>query len=282
MNDRSVILLGGPDSGKTNYIGRLWPALDSRKGALVAAAQPHDIGFVLDTADHLFQGHFAPRSEHTDSRRDFEVVVQATESDNQTKIVIPDISGELWKKAVENSEIDADWMEELKCADGALLFVRVNSDQIIRPLDWVTSRRLLAQLGQDETKGTPTQVMLCELIRYLELTLSDRPDGGRPRLSVVVSAWDLVDQGTFDRGPESYILQEYPLLAGRLQDTLLDVRIFGLSVVGGDLSVDEPFRDAFLERGLDDHGWVVIHDAETNRWCKQADVTLPVAWVVGI
>ena len=40
---RSIILLGGPDSGKTNYIGRLWRALDVGAGALHAAEQPGDI-----------------------------------------------------------------------------------------------------------------------------------------------------------------------------------------------------------------------------------------------
>ena len=75
MTRRSVVLLGGPDSGKTNFIGRLWSALDARKGALVAVGQPDDIRFVLDTAEHLFQGHFAPRTQLQDGRRDFEVTV---------------------------------------------------------------------------------------------------------------------------------------------------------------------------------------------------------------
>lgn len=282
MTCRSVILLGGPDSGKTNYVGRLWPALDAGKGMLIAADQPDDIGFVLDTADHLFQGHFAPRSELTDARRDFEIVVRINGSDNTTQIVIPDISGELWRSAVDNSEIDAEWMEELQCADGALLFVRVNSDQDIRPLDWVTSKRLLEKVGQVESRGTPTQVMLCELIRYLELMLSNRPDGGCPRLSVVVAAWDLLDGEKSAAGPEAYIAREYPLLSGRLRDTFLDVRIFGLSVVGGDLLIDTDYREAFLETGLDNHGWVSCFNTETGEWCKDPDVTLPVAWVVGM
>jgi hypothetical protein len=282
MRARSVILLGGPDSGKTNYVGRLWPALDAGKGSLVAAMQPDDIGFVLDTAEHLFRGHFAPRSEHSDARRDFEIVVMT--AGIQTKIVVPDISGELWRKAVLDSEIAEDWMRELRRADGALLFVRVGSDQNVRPLDWVTSRKLLARVGQEEDRDKlPTQVMLCELIRYLELTLADRPDGGRPRLSVVVAAWDLVDAGVFERGPDAYLAREYPLLAGRIADTTrLDVRTFGLSVVGGDLEVDTAYRDAFFEKALDEHGWVVIRDAQTSLWRKDADVTLPVAWVVGI
>ena len=282
MSARSVILLGGPDSGKTNYVGRLWPALDAKIGRLVAATQPHDIGFVLDTAEHLFQGHFAPRTEHAEDRRDFEVIVRPAAGGEETAIVIPDISGELWRNAVIDSEIAQDWMDELRRAAGALLFVRVGSDQDVRPLDWVTSRKLLAKLGQDEDRSKlPTQVMLCELIRYLELTMAVRPDGGKPRLSVVVSAWDRVDQATFERGPSAYLATEYPLFAERLDDCEgLDVQTFGLSVVGGDLKDDPEFRDRFLDGGLDQHGWVAAVDPNSGSWTRQLDITLPVAWVV--
>ena len=198
----SVVLLGGPDSGKTNYVGRLWQALDAKKGRLIAAQQPENITFVLEVADHLFSGHFAPRSEHTDERRDFEVVVADREGGEETAIVVPDISGELWRNAVQDCEIARGWMQELRQADGALLFVRVGSDQDVRPLDWVTSQRMLAKLGGSEAPGLPTQVMLCELIRFLEVTLANRLDGSRPRLAVVVSAWDLVDAQKVAEGPQ--------------------------------------------------------------------------------
>ena len=102
---RSIILVGGPDSGKTNFVGRVWPALDAGTGRLYAARQPEDIRFVLDVADHLYSGNFAPRSEHADDRRDFEVVVAAQKGGDQTTIVIPDISGELWLNAAEHGEV---------------------------------------------------------------------------------------------------------------------------------------------------------------------------------
>ena len=44
---RSVVLLGGPDFGKTNYVGRVWSALILGKWRLHAAQQPNDIRFVL-------------------------------------------------------------------------------------------------------------------------------------------------------------------------------------------------------------------------------------------
>lgn len=278
---RSVVLIGGPDSGKTNYVGRAWPALDAKMGRLQAAQQPTDITFVLEVTDHLNSGHFAPRSELADSRRDFEVVVAEHKGGPETSIVIPDISGELWLRAVEDSEIAVDWMDELTRADGALLFVRVGSDQDVRPLDWVTSKRMMAKLGTPDDPSLPTQVMLCELLRFLEVSLINRPDGSRPRVAIVVSAWDAVDAEKFAAGPQAYLEREYPLLAGRLDDVeRLDVRVFGLSVVGGDLKTDEECRDAVQEGGLDGRGWVSDQD-EKGLWTRDRDLTLPVAWVVG-
>ena len=278
---RSIVLLGGPDSGKTNYIGPLWRTLDAGSGVLHAAEQPDDINFVLEITDHISAGGFAPRSEHSDARRDFEVVVAATKGGPQARIVVPDISGELWRNAVINSEIDSDWMDELKRADGALLFVRVGSDQDVRPLDWVTSRTLLERFGDEEELGLPTQVMLCELIRFLEVSLANREDGKRPRLSIVVTAWDLVDAEKFQQGPFAYIEREYPLVAGKLADIeSLDVRVFGLSSVGGDLKYDAAYRKAFLESGPDGHGWVAVN--VPDGWKKDPDITLPIAWAVGL
>lgn len=278
---RSIILLGGPDSGKTNYIGRLWHALDRGTGALRAIGQPDDIKFVLEVADHLYEGGFAPRTEHSDMRRNFEVIV-ATKSDGpQSKVIVPDVSGELWRDAVIDNEISPEWVEELKQADAALLFVRVGSDQDVRPLDWVTSRNYLEQIGESDDQGLPTQVMLCELIHFLEDSLAQREDGGLPRLSVVVSAWDLVDPDKFAQGPVAYLEREYPLVAGRLADVdSLNVQVFGLSVVGGDLKHDADYRQVYLEQGIDEQGWVTVNVG--GEWVKNNDVTLPIHWAVGL
>jgi hypothetical protein len=172
-------------------------------------------------------------------------------------------------------------MNELKQADAALLFVRVDSDQNVRPLDWVTSRKMLEKLGGEEDQGLPTQVMLCELIRFLECSLTDREDGGIPRLSVVVTAWDRVDAGKFAQGPVAFLEHEYPLVAGKLADLEgIDVQVFGLSIVGGDLKHDPAYRNAYLEAGLDSHGWVAVRDGDG--WRQDPDVTLPIAWAVGL
>lgn len=280
MSRRGVVLVGGPDAGKTNYVARLWHALKERRGAIHALTIPSNIAYVEEMIAHLFEGRFAPRSDLGSGRRDFAIEL-ATDADI-TELVIPDCSGELWLEAVRSCEIDAGWMDELQRSDGAALFVRVHSDSHVDPLDWIVSGDLMIGLGDDERRDEmPTQVSLCELVRFLEASLADRPDGSSPRLAVVVSAYDLLDPEASGRGPEAYITRQYPMLAGRLRDSeLLDVRFFGLSAVGGDLMADETYRSTFLEREFCDSGWVVVRE-QGDVWARRPDVTLPIAWLVG-
>jgi hypothetical protein len=78
----------------------------------------------------------------------------------------------------------------------------------------------------------------------------------------------------------TYLRREFPLFAGRLADTgRLDVKLFGLSVVGGDLEDDEEFRNRFLERDISEQGWVVVEDEGGIR--TDDDVMLPIAWAIG-
>lgn len=327
MKTKSIVLLGGPDSGKTNYIGRLWPSFKKRRGVLRADRLPNDIAYVDGAVEHLMQGRFAPRSDRNleVGRADFSIAVRGANGEgNLTELLVPDISGELWTRTVATFEISQEWLDVLNQAHGAIVFVRAHSDQIVQPLDWVTARNILRlnakddePLAEDMAEGDgadldvakavvpptaaekprssevagnvaelqserdlPTQVLLCELLRYLSLCLADRADGGNPHVAVVVAAWDLLDSEVRAAGPLAYLRQEFPLFAGRLADTgRLNVKLFGLSVVGGDLEDDVEFRSRFLERDISEQGWVVVEDADGLK--TDGDVMLPIAWAMG-
>ncbi len=281
MTDR-IMLIGGPDSGKTNYLGRVWKKLRDGGGALSVQAAPADISYVEDALNHLLVGEFAPRSATgLEGGREFHVAVVHADGSGPVEIVVPDVSGELWKRAVETTEIPENWMQQMNEARGALLFVRIHSDQNVEPLDWVTRRKFLQHVGPDgrttEEYKVPTQVALCELIRFLELTLEEDA-GRRPRVAVVVTAWDRLDAEASNAGPEAFLRAEYPLLAGRLTDTSLDVRVFGVSILGGDLA-DNDFKQRFLDGDLAQAGYVISHD-EAGELTQTVDISLPIAWVV--
>jgi hypothetical protein len=281
MSSQLIMLIGGPDSGKTNYLARLWKALQSGSGRLKSVESP-EIKYVEEALAHLLQGSFAPRSEKNieESRRDFTVTMATQDDAKHIAVVVPDVTGELWNNAVSSSELPDEWMNLLKESSGALLFIRVHSDLNVAPLDWVNTRDLLKMDWAEppEQGSIPTQVVLCEFLRFLQLTLRRRPDGGPPRVAILVTAWDRLDAAAKNSGPSAFIESEYPLFAGRLDDvSSLEVKIFGVSVVGGDLEVDPDFRQKFLNGDIDTAGYVVEQIEGVVR--DGHDLTLPIAWL---
>jgi len=72
---------------------------------------------------HLLQGSFAPRSDKNldEGRRDFAIPIKLRgQGDTDTfEVVVPDVSGELWKSAVETLELSSEWMDQLNQSVGA-------------------------------------------------------------------------------------------------------------------------------------------------------------------
>ena len=282
----SVVMIGAPDSGKTNYLARLWQALQGNTPKLRATQHPDDIRYVSDALSHLLRGRFAPRTEKGPDSDERECLVQVSwEQDGKIRnaaLVVPDVSGELWEEAIQTNELPELWMARVRRSVGALLFVRVASSLNKPSLNWVTAGKLLQVSGVDHNTSRgefriPTDVQLCEFVRFLEFALGKDTGVERPRVGVLVSAWDIVDAARSSRGPRAYLEDEFPLFASRLAHTsVLDVRTFGLSVVSGDFGDDE-FRTRFLDGDIDEFGYVVTDPgAEPNR----DDVTTPIRWVL--
>ena len=285
MSARSVVLIGGPDTGKTNFIGRLWIALRTGGGALNASGTPDEIEYVEDVVESLYQGRFAPRTDKNLEADKVSVTIplglDESHDEALAELVIPDISGEVWKNAVETNELAPERMAQLEGAVGALLFVRVMSRLNVNPLDWVTAAELMAHQRDDaQSAEMPTQVMLCEFLRFLELKVSDRSTDRKPRLAVIVTAWDLLDDDRSAAGPEAYLQREYPLFVGRLADLdRFDITIFAMSILGGDPQADEGFRAELLNSGLKSSGFVrFAHEGTVE---EVSDVTRPIAWAIG-
>jgi hypothetical protein len=283
--NQTIVMVGVPDTGKTNFLARLWEALRGGKGTLVCPTPPDNIKYVEDALGHVLQGSFAPRSSKNigESRSDVRITVTAASVTDvsSTDLLVPDVTGELWKKAVETLEMPARWMEDLQESSGAMLFVRVLSDEIVAPLDWITARGVLRGTLKlpEEKEGLPTQVVLCELLRFLEVSLKSHPDGSPPRVAIIVTAYDLLDDDRAALGPTRYLEREYPLFAGRLLDAQsLSIKTFGASIVGGDLGIDEEFRNKFLDGDMSTFGFIVVEQAGAIKTIL--DITRPLAWLV--
>jgi hypothetical protein len=278
----SLVMIGQPDSGKSNYLGRTWEEIRTGNGTL-SLVDADDIEYLEELLSHLLHGSFAPRSDKNIelSRHDVALTVKRRDVDESFELIVPDVTGELWKEAVANSDLPQEWMDSLEEAKGALLFLRVGSEENHQPLDWVTSRNLLRALGSPGAEvPTPTQVVYSELLRFLQVKLGSRWTGERRKVAIVITAWDRLDPEYRLRPPIEYLKKEFPLLAGRIENiTGLEVRLFGMSVVGGDLENDKEFKILFQNGDIKDFGYTVV-ETKDHQVSQVNDLTLPLSWLM--
>nr|WP_246156477.1 hypothetical protein [Sphingorhabdus profundilacus] len=272
-------MVGGPDSGKTNFLARLVAHLRDGDGKLRAPDLPDDIQYVEEALAYLMKGEFAPRSHNTTDELSGDITLDVREVDTgaTATISVPDVSGETWDEVARTAEISRQWLDRVQHADGALLFVRVLSELNVTPLDWVNTAPLLELAGPNPAYAIPSQVLLCQLLRLLQENLGTGLDT-RPRVGIVVTAYDLLDTETRSKGPLSFLRDTYPLFAGMI-DNVDDVEIgvFGASVVGGELA-DVAFQNVYLEGDIVESGYVV--DDTLIPMEQVGDISRPVSWVL--
>lgn len=287
-SNSSVVLVGGPDSGKSNFIFRLWHAINNESGVMSANGLPDHLQYLKDGCDSLLRGEFAQRTQQevfSENSIPFRVATESGPVDGL--IVVPDCDGERWMSVFRKREWAKQWEARVAERCGVLVFVRAGSDQISSPLDWIQCERLWGQpIGEGEAAElrTPTQVVLTDWLQFFGKAFSDHFGSDfRPRIGIVVTAWDAVPADRQASGPAKYISEEFPLLAQFIEsnDDGFDFACFGVSIAGGDFK-DEP---GFKSRSLDQDdplsgGYVVHHLNEENS--RTSDMTLPVAWAMGL
>jgi hypothetical protein len=211
--------------------------------------------------------------------------VSASDDQFRGNLVVPDCSGEEWRRIYRYREWSSRWEDLIPQIWGCLVFIRPNSDEMRTPLDWMTCCRLFGggdgdRQGDDEA---PTQVEIVDWLQVLRQAHYDRVPGSfRLRVGMVVAAWDALPDDKQRMTPDQYLEENAPLLHQFMHtnDRGYEFAAFGLSVVGGDLKVDEDFKLEY-QNGDPHNAGYVIHDLGGDRQ-KSLDHTLPVAWAMGL
>jgi double-GTPase-like protein len=287
----SVIIAGIPDSGKTNYIIRFWLAVDKGSGRLRSDGVPDDIDYLEAGAEKLLSGEFAPHTPHgVSSHSHIPVRAVSQGKDFRGTLVVPDYHGEEWVSIYKKREWSNTWEELIPRTTGCLFFIRAASPEIVDPLDWITAGRYFGsgenlpdQHDDAQEQVTPTQVMLVEWLQFFRQAFTDLVGGYfKPRIGIVVSAWDFVPEDQKPLGPEAYIELNFPMLKQFVDSNSdrFNVKFFGVSIVGGDLEDKSGFRKEYREGDPSKAGYIVHHTE--NGVDEIKDLTFPVAWAMGL
>lgn len=289
---RSVLLIGVPDAGKTNFLMRLWLTLDAGGGMLAKAGLPTNLDYLKTGTEHLLMGEFAPHTpQDVEDRTEIPVKSTSAGYEFRGKLVVPDLPGEEILSVFQTREWSSDWEDQIKAGCGCLLLVRVDSSELIAPLDWLNCAAYLGSALQQASAPkdpaskvkTPTQVVMVDWLQFLRKAFTDRVGGTyKPRVGIVVAAWDLAPYDQKEAGPEAWVHSNLPLLHQfiRANDDEFDFDYFGVSITSGDLKSDEDFKASYL-KGDPRKAGEVVHTlfgaVETS-----GDITLPVAWALGV
>jgi hypothetical protein len=140
-----------------------------------------------------------------------------------------------------------------------------------------------AETDAIDTAKPPTQIVLVDWLQFLRKAFTERVGGThKPRVGIVVAAWDLAPNEQKAAGPGAWVAANLSLLSQFIQanDDEFDFQYFGVSVASGDLNSDDEFRKAYMEGNPRTAGQVthsLSGAVETS-----PDMTLPVAWAMSV
>jgi hypothetical protein len=289
---RTVLLIGGPDAGKTNFLSRLWLSLQVGDGLLAKTELPSDLDYLKTGADHLLRGEFAPHTSH-DIHDRTEIPVKSARGGREFlgTLVVPDLPGEKVLSVFRTRQWSTEWESAIRPGCGCLLFVRIDSEELIAPLDWMScpthfGTPVACVAPVKDTKNEvkpPTQVVLVDWLQFLRKAFTERVSGNyRPRVGIVVAAWDRAPVDQKEAGPKAWITSNLPLLSQYIEtnDDEFEFAYFGVSVASGDFKTDPEFKASYLQGDPRRAGQAVYSLSGTLEVSN--DITLPVAWALGL
>jgi hypothetical protein len=279
MHVPEIVLLGGPNSGKTHYAGQLYGRLQRNPGSLKLRQEsgpPKDLSALEEVLRSLEDGHAAG---HTPTETWSEILLPLVDGEgNQLDLRWPDYGGEQLKQVFENREVAESWRSRLAKADGWILLIRLQSEKTypdaLEKLVNRTGKKVEAVTKSRDWDANAYWVELLQILLHAaELGTVSRI--GTPRLVVLLSCYDELNPQ--EMAPRELLAKHLPLVSSFLESNWQSdaLTIWGLSALGCPLD-GKSENDEFIDNGPETQGWVVPPlGNETN-----SDLTEPLAWLL--
>jgi hypothetical protein len=280
MNDsgNSLLIIGGPDVGKTHYGGQLLGRLNQGEGRIRMRSAPANIAPFEEVLRCLGQGITAGHTA-TDVYHEIIFPIESVDGD-PVDLVFPDYGGEQIKAIMEHRHITKAWRSRLVSSAGWLLFIR--PERVHAPEDILTRPR--GQAVEPDTE-MPTNFRWSDQAYYVELLqmlLYAKGTGttmkmNSPSLTIIMSCWDELTNAKLRESKPAELLSERMPLFSEFVDANWGsnhLTVFGLSSLGKALQEAEP-DEGYLDNGPERFGYVVLPNG-----VQSSDLTLPVSLTI--
>ena len=272
----SVLILGGPSTGKTHYGAQLCGRL-RKEGTSLSLRKTPECLEVFDSAMQRLNSGLS--ADHTPGNHFGQLVLPLqTCEGNQIDLVWPDYGGEQVKIMMEQRKVSPEWQARIQNAKGWLLFLRPGVVPEVRD----AFNRPIEELGnhQPNTSDADQRTEQARLIEFLQVILHVRQADTigrvrRPPLCVALSCWDeiSVPDGNV---PRAVLRNRLPLMADFVEATWESEASFviGLSSTGRALDPHKPDEE-YIDNGPENYGYVVGPTGVRN-----PDLTTPLAELI--
>lgn len=279
MSDHQIILLGGPNSGKTHYSGQLFGRVSRRPGALRlrdVSGIPSDITTLEEVLHCLAQGCVAP---HTPTDMWGEIKFPLTSEQGKSfELVWPDYGGEQIKQIFDSREVTKKWADLLKSANGWIFLIRIGIESVYDGTNFPQNDDLPIPPGNKRAERWDANAYWVELIQIL-LHVSNIGCVNKistPKVAILLSCYDELPEEKIGKTPKETLRVYLPLLHSFIFSNMHEncATVWGLSSLGCSLT-EEGNSDAFIDEGPETQGWVVNPTGE-----KSDDLSAPIAWLI--
>lgn len=265
--DKTILLIGESDVGKSHYGGQLLKRLMQEDGKVRmdgAASNLEPFQEVMACLDAGLSADHTPTTTYHESR--WPIV---DDEGQKGDLIWPDYGGEQIKKIRTERRLSQDWLNRVTQSSEWLLLIRL---QKIRADDDIFSRPLPSLKGisterrEARLSDQACLIELLQILAYIWSTSNDRL-GRLPRLVVLLTCWDEMES---PRKPIDELFERLPMFGDFVVSNWEDSLVLGLSALGRALDNEEPDED-YIARGSERFGYVVLEDGTHS-----PDLTLPI------
>ena len=275
MHTPEIVLLGGPNSGKTHFAGQLYGRLKRNPGLLELRDTPADLSALEEVLHCLENGHAA---EHTSAGTWTDVLLPLKDQrGNVLDLRWPDYGGEQLQTIFKDRQVTEAWRSELRQAEGWLLLIRLKKETTY-PSALVELAKRSSDANEAPARpggwdGNARWVELLQILLHVAgIGTVSRRD--QPRFAVLLSCYDELAED--DLLPSQVLAKYLPLVSAFINSIWKPdaVSVWGLSALGCLLEKNSD-NENFINQGPEHQGWVISPEGK-----QHSDLSRPLAWLL--
>jgi hypothetical protein len=278
--ESNVLIIGGPNAGKTHFGGQLYGRLNSRlfNYKIAPNNRPADLTIFQDVINKLSEGKRAGHTEAS-ANRNIELKIKSVD-ESEIIFAFPDYAGEQVNFIVENRRVNTVWKQYIDVSNAWMLFVRLDET---KPVEDIINKGIPSPEEIKKRNLTPPPIKVSDAAHFIELLqmllyvkgVSTKAKIYEPKLTIVLSCWDLLN--LLDNTKPVEILKErLPLLYSFLKNNWADGALSVIGLSSTEKTLTDDADEEYIDKTPIRFGYIINEHGE-----KQKDLTLSIRTFIG-